>query len=234
MSASQRNNGYEQLKAWCAQGWVHYPTPAQRATPAEADRFWEELHYYQPGQLDELLKSLTGHEAFNTTKEAALKKLRPLLLTILGRKEFTDPEFIRREQRRNVSKRERSVLPEDEETGIQSTEESPMSTVEIKSTTKKSAVKKGAVKKPDVKALKKANPVTTKSIKEPRRGRPGAYSEAQKITLLTKENPHREGTETFTMFGKIQKCKTVGDFLSKGGTPLYLRWFVNHDEVSVK
>ncbi len=102
-----------------------------------------------------------------------------------------------------------------------------MSTVAIKTPSKKPATK------PNVKALKKANKVATKSLTE-KRGRPGAYSDEQKITLLVKENPHRDGTETSDMFKKIQKCKTVGEFFSKGGSQVYLRWFLNHDEISVK
>ena len=232
-----RSEGLAQLKEWCTQGDIGCLFLSTQPTQKELDLFWEELHYYLPSQLDRLLSALTGQQAFNSTKESALKKLRPLLLALFPKREFTDPEFILREQRRNVVKRERSVLPEDEATDdeVQSTtEEQTMSTVEIKSTetTPKATKKKAAAKKPNVKALKKANPVATKSLTKP--GRPKADKSEAKITLLVKENPHREGTETYEMFQKIQKCKTVGDFFKKGGTPLYLRWFVNHDEVSVK
>lgn len=55
----------------------------------------------------------------------------------------------------------------------------------------------------------------------------------EKITLLVKENPKREGTDSFKRFALYGKSKTVADFLKAGGTTTDLRWDEAHKFIKV-
>lgn len=217
------SNGYAILRAWCEDPKIGIFCPAQDATINAVSRLWEEFHYYQSGDLDTLIEKLEGREHFSSTKESALKRLRPWLEKIFGpSKKIVDPEFVVRDRQRSQARAARkgqlSALEKDEPSNLSTTEEElSMSTVVIKS--KKSA----PVKKPDVKALKKSNKVATKSLTE-KKGRPGAFSDEQKITVLAKENPKREGSASHKEFSLYAKNKTVGAFLKAGGTAASLRW----------
>jgi hypothetical protein len=50
---------------------------------------------------------------------------------------------------------------------------------------------------------------------------------------LVKENPRREGSETFVRFRKYFGAKTVGEYLAKGGTAGDLRWDIRHKYLKV-
>jgi len=203
---------YETLKRWCEQGYIGCLCPPKNATKKEASQLWEELHYYNPRELDQLGDQLSGHEKISATKESALKRLRPLLEKIY-KGPFDDPEHIVRERSRTANRAVKKGLSsplEIEDTSLPE-EETTMSTVTIKTPSKKSATK------PNVKALKKANPTTTKSLTDKSPGRPGKYAPEQKITVVAKENPRREGTDVYDQFEILKKSKTVGDYQKKGG-----------------
>jgi hypothetical protein len=59
------------------------------------------------------------------------------------------------------------------------------------------------------------------------------YDEDSKIAWLVKENPRREGSETFVRFRKYFGAKTVGEYLAKGGTAGDLRWDIRHKYLKV-
>lgn len=70
--------------------------------------------------------------------------------------------------------------------------------------------------KPEAKAAKKvAKAEKTESTKE---------KDTRKITLLTKENPKREGSASYERFELYRKAKTVADFLEAGGTTADIRY----------
>lgn len=152
---SNRSDLYGKLKIWCERGEIGVlpPQPIGQAKQRDLDRFWEEMHYLLPSQLDELASQLSGREVTSSNKEVALKKLYPLLLEVFRVKELNDPEHILNEQRRNVVKRGRSSAPTESED--QQTEESTMST-ETVATTK---VKKTLTAKKN--AVEKKEPVST-------------------------------------------------------------------------
>lgn len=59
-------------------------------------------------------------------------------------------------------------------------------------------------------------------------------AESQKITILVKENPKRDGSEGFKRFALYKNGMSVGKFLAKGGTRLDVRWDIAHKYISVK
>lgn len=48
--------------------------------------------------------------------------------------------------------------------------------------------------------------------------------DTRKITVLTKENPKREGSKAYKTFGLYAKAKTVEDFIKAGGSTADLRF----------
>lgn len=46
---------------------------------------------------------------------------------------------------------------------------------------------------------------------------PRAQFRSQKITVLTKENPYREGTGSYARFELLEDGMTVGEYTAKGG-----------------
>ena len=66
-----------------------------------------------------------------------------------------------------------------------------------------------------------------------RRGRKGAFDEGQKIKLLTKDNPKREGTAAYDTFEQLRKSKTVGDFFAAGGSSASLHWNIERGYIEV-
>lgn len=88
---------------------------------------------------------------------------------------------------------------------------------------------KGAAKKAAGKAADKAQKPAKTAAKK---GRAGAYDEGQKITVLAKENPKRQGSAAYKIFELLKKSKTVGDFYAKGGASHNLRW--NEDREYIK
>lgn len=86
---------------------------------------------------------------------------------------------------------------------------------------------KGAAKKAPA---KKAN---GKDNGEGRRGRKGAFNESQKIKVLVKDNPKREGTASYDTFELLKKSKTVGDFFANGGGSHNLHWNIERGYIEV-
>lgn len=87
-----------------------------------------------------------------------------------------------------------------------------------------------AVKATKAPAKKAAPP---KEVKAPKNGNgeaaekelgKRALTRARKITLLSKENPKREGTASFDRFKLYKNGMTVGDYLDAGGTMGDIGW----------
>lgn len=66
-----------------------------------------------------------------------------------------------------------------------------------------------------------------------RRGRKGAFNESQKIKVLVKDNPKREGTASYDTFELLRKSKTVGDFFANGGGSHNLHWNIERGYIEV-
>lgn len=66
-----------------------------------------------------------------------------------------------------------------------------------------------------------------------RRGRKGAFDESQKIKVLVKDNPKREGTTSYDTFELLKKSKTVGDFFANGGGSHNLHWNIERGYIEV-
>lgn len=66
-----------------------------------------------------------------------------------------------------------------------------------------------------------------------RRGRRGAFDEGQKIKVLVKDNPKREGTTSYDTFELLKKSKTVGDFFANGGGSHNLHWNIERGYIEV-
>lgn len=145
-----REQEYLKLKAWCEQPNIFLPCPESDDQTKAVNRLWEEFHYCQVRELDILIESLEGREHISSTKESALKKLRPWLEKVFGSSHrIVDPEFVVRDRQRNQRRAERkgklSALESDELSTTK--EEDTMSNDETEVTTKKSAAKKGKLKK---------------------------------------------------------------------------------------
>lgn len=66
-----------------------------------------------------------------------------------------------------------------------------------------------------------------------KRGRKSAFLETDKIRMLVKENPKREGSKAHGIFELLKKSKTVADFYAAGGGAANLTWNVNHGTITV-
>lgn len=66
-----------------------------------------------------------------------------------------------------------------------------------------------------------------------KKGRAGSFTEDQKITVLVKDNPKREGSNAHEVFEWLRKSKTVGEFYKKGGMSSNLRWNIDHKYIKV-
>jgi hypothetical protein len=75
--------------------------------------------------------------------------------------------------------------------------------------------------------------VAKKTAGEPKARTAGGFDPEAKITLITKENPRREGTRAHKIYALYTKCKTVGDFTEKGGAGKDLKWDVDHKNIKV-
>lgn len=60
-----------------------------------------------------------------------------------------------------------------------------------------------------------------------------AGPDTRKITLVTKENPKREGTESYKRFELYKKAKTVQAFLDAGGTAADVRFDTKAGHIKV-
>lgn len=67
-----------------------------------------------------------------------------------------------------------------------------------------------------------------------RRGRKGAFDESQKIKVLVKDNPKREGSASYDIFELLKKSKTVGDFFASGGASSNLHWNIERGYIEVE
>lgn len=67
-----------------------------------------------------------------------------------------------------------------------------------------------------------------------KRGRAASYSDDQKITLVEKTNPKRAGTDAHKRYEYYKTCKTVGEFVKKGGSYADLRWDAEREYITIK
>lgn len=105
----------------------------------------------------------------------------------------------------------------------------------VKGTGKAATAAKGAGK---AAPAAKGKGGATKAQKKPagdagRRGRKGAFDESQKIKVLVKDNPKREGTASYDTFEALRKSKTVGDFFAAGGASHNLHWNIERGYIEV-
>lgn len=141
MRPTTNSAGYSVLRTWCNRGDILCPCPnTPKPAQTELNRLWEELHYYNEGQLDELKELLTGISTVSSTKHAALEKLKFVIVKIFGSTP-DDPKFIKRGRQRDNLKKERSALLDDEADINQSKKEYTMSTVKIKDVKSKKVAK---------------------------------------------------------------------------------------------
>lgn len=66
-----------------------------------------------------------------------------------------------------------------------------------------------------------------------RRGRKSSFDEGQKIKVLVKDNPKREGTSAYDTFEQLKKSKTVGDFFANGGSSASLHWNIERGYIEI-
>jgi len=122
-------------------------------------------------------------------------------------------------RRRNVN----LLTAKDEDT---MTEETAVSN-DATETKPRKGTKKGAGKKAAKKATKgtSAKKATKKAKKaDAAEGATGTRyaNDERKIKLLSKENPHREGTGRYNAFEAVRTSKTVADYAATGNKPKYL------------
>lgn len=97
-------------------------------------------------------------------------------------------------------------------------------------TAPKSSAKKLVTVKKDTPAVKKAAPVATKKAPV---GRVGVHADGAAITLIVKENPKREGSDSHKRFALYSKHKTVAAFLKAGGSRSDLRYDTEHKYIKI-
>lgn len=87
------------------------------------------------------------------------------------------------------------------------------------------------------KILKGANVAEKKESKATKKGAKAAKvpkgDDSRKITLLSKENPKREGSKAFKTFELYKKSKTVQDFLKAGGSTADIRYDSTNGHIKV-
>lgn len=242
-----RTKLYTKLEIWCQKPDVGWPCPQINDPEKVVNRLWEEMHYYNSDTLDQLIESFEGREHISSTKEVALRRLRPWLEKIFGSScKIKDPKHITEGKRRSADKAarkesvrnldENEVQPEEEITmSFGKTEVKRKSVVKGKSAAKVTPEAKVVeVKKSAAKLVgKKSEPKKVDAHKQLDKATRG-YKESQVIKVLVSENPKRPGTEAHKRWGLYAKCKTVGAFLEKGGLQINLRDDASHDYIEVK
>ncbi len=184
----------------------------------------EQLCYLLPTQIDELIAGVSGVHHVSVTKKRGLRMLIPLVEKALGQKFPADTE------------RFSAVFREQDEDG----EPASSTSTNERSTTMKKTTKFGSKKESDskpvasTKGLKELMSKPKKAVKDAALSSRGAFSPEQRIELLTKENPKREGSSAHKKFALYGKNKTVGAFLKAGGTRSALRYDTEHDYIKVK
>jgi hypothetical protein len=87
--------------------------------------------------------------------------------------------------------------------------------------------------KPAAKVAAKAAKVEVAATKGVPEGGARAERRAQKIKLLVKENPGREGSKRAAWYDLYKTSKTVGDYLDAGGDAGYLNADVKAERVAL-
>lgn len=184
----------------------------------------EQLCYLLPTQIDELIAGVSGEHHVSVNKKKGLRKLIPLVEKALGQRFPADTE------------RFSAVFREQDEDG-----ESALSTstnersITMKKVTKFGGKKESSKPVTSTKGLKELmKPAKKGGKKETAPSSRGAFSSEQRIELLVKENPKREGSSAYKKFALYGKNKTVGAFLKAGGTRSALRYDTEHDYIKVK
>lgn len=102
----------------------------------------------------------------------------------------------------------------------------------------KPAVKGGAKKiekaaKPAAKPAPAKKAAAKKEAPKKAEGKKRGFDESAKLTVLVKENPKREGTDSYERFEAYFKAKTVGDAYAAGITTADLHWDSNHEYIKI-
>lgn len=87
------------------------------------------------------------------------------------------------------------------------------------------------------KAEAKASKSSSKAGKAPKKeatGRPPLFQDGQKIKLLVKENPKREGTGAYERFAIYKNGMTVAQYLAAGGKRSSLKYDTEHGFIEIK
>lgn len=110
-------------------------------------------------------------------------------------------------------------------TTVEAEEPETATTEEEEAMRKTSGSRKAAAKKAkSVRSTKKATASARKAA---------GFEPEARITLLVKENPRREGTRAHKVYGYYSTCKTVAEFVKKGGAGKDLKWDVEHKNIKV-
>ncbi len=111
---------------------------------------------------------------------------------------------------------------------VESVNEKEVEAMTEKLTKKKAAPKKAAAeKKPaaEAKAPKAKGKGNAEALKKAREARAETGPDVRKITVVTKENPFREGSGRADCFNLLKPSKTVQDYKDAGGKVKYInRW----------
>jgi hypothetical protein len=175
-----------------------------------------QLALWLPGWLDELSDELTGKQLDSPNREKAVSRCLAAIEAEAGLK-FPEPKIISTEG-----------LAMTELTSKTPTSKKTVSTAKpaAKAAPAKAAPAKAPASKTAVKPAAKAAPKA--AAKPAAKAAPTAKKdgefEKQKIVLVQKENPKRTGTDAHKRYEFYKSCKTVGEFLKKGGTALDIRY----------
>lgn len=84
------------------------------------------------------------------------------------------------------------------------------------------------------KAKKPPKAKKERAEKSPGTDRRARYQDDQVISVLSSENPRREGTHGHANFKLYKTGMTVGEYRAAGGASNHLMWDVDHEYISIK
>jgi hypothetical protein len=182
--------------------------------PSERSKFYWDVHFTGSEVVAEKLRNTTGYSVIDEDPQHTAEKL----LQSPDRFPLT---VINPMARRLLS----SLLEEAEMPEITVSKSKAVVPVKEPKNPFPKPTKVEAVDKPE-KATggKVKEPKAPKAPKEPKPPKetdaiPRKFADPkQKIKVLVKQNPKREGTKSYERFGLYFTCKTVGEFLEAGGT----------------
>lgn len=177
------------------------------------------LVIWLPGWLDELSDDLTGRQGYSATHLAAMKRC---LAAIEAHTAIKFDQYIYTSEGLDMDK----LL----ETKVDAPR-SKVKPVKVRATNQASAVSKAVVN-----AVKHVDPVVTspitkntgkvpKKLQKKTHGRKAPADAGYRIKVLVEGNPKRDKTShAYRYFEMYRRCKTVGEYLAKGGSRAYLKY----------